>query len=85
VSHPLLNKISDPPRSEVQRVFEEREQTFELLQEELTREILRLRELVRLYQIEKFGSSSEKLTASQLALLNLEPSVLWCSQVEAVG
>jgi hypothetical protein len=34
-----------------------------------------LRELVRLYQIEKFRSASEKLTASQLALLNLEPSV----------
>lgn len=75
MSHPLLHKIPDPLRSEVQRVFEEREQTFELLREELTREILRLRELVRLYQIEKFGSSSEKLTASQLALLNLEPSV----------
>jgi hypothetical protein len=70
-----LNKIPDPLRSEVQRVFEEREHTFELLRGELTREILRLRELVRLYQIEKFGSASEKLTASQLALLNLEPSV----------
>jgi hypothetical protein len=56
-------------------IFQTREQTFELLREELTREILRLRELVRLYQIEKFGSSSGKLTASQLALLNLEPSV----------
>ena len=85
VNHTLLEKLPAALRSEVHRVFEEgeravallekREQAFELLRKELTEEILRLRQLVRLYQIDKFGASSEKLTDSQMALLNLEPSV----------
>ena len=79
---PLLEEIPTTLRDKVQRAFEERErffqrqqQAFELAREQLLQEILRLRHLVRLYQIDKFGASSEKLTDSQMALLNLEPSV----------
>lgn len=41
-----------------------------------------LRQLVRLFHIDKFGASSEKLTDAQLTLLNLERSVTQ-DQVEA--
>ena len=60
----LLEQIPEAIREKVARLFQEREQ-----------QILLLRELVRLFHIDKFGASSEKLTDAQLALLNLEPSV----------
>ncbi len=71
----LLEEIPTALRDKVQRAFGEQQQAFELAQGQPLQEILRLRHLVRLYQIDKFGASSEKLTDSQMALLNLEPSV----------
>ena len=57
------------------RILHEREQLFSAEEGRLKQQILLLRELVRLFHIDKFGASSEKLTDAQLALLNLEPSV----------
>ena len=81
----LLEQLPDAVREKVTRVFGEQKLVQEKLRQEkkqlrqekeqLRQEILLLRELLRLYQIEKFGASSEKLTDAQLALLNLEPSV----------
>jgi hypothetical protein len=71
----LLEQIPEPIREKVARVFQEREQFFSVEEGRLKQQILLLRELVRLFHIDKFGVSSEKLTDAQLALLNLEPSV----------
>ncbi|NDJ15231.1 MAG: IS66 family transposase [Acidobacteriia bacterium] len=78
----LLSRVPEPVRFEIEAAiagmveeFSFREQTFLALEKRFVRENALLRELVRLFQIEKFGASSEKLTDSQLALLELEPSV----------
>ncbi len=71
----LLEQIPEVVREAVARVFKEREHFFSAWEKHLQQQILLLRELVRLFHIDKFGASSEKLTDAQLALLNLEPSV----------
>jgi len=71
----LLEQIPEAIREKVVRIFHEREQLFSAEEGRLKQQILLLRELVRLFHIDKFGASSEKLTDAQLALLNLEPSV----------
>lgn len=55
--------------------FCSRQKTFLSRQKRFVRENALLRQLARLFQIEIFWASSEKLTASQLALLELKPSV----------
>jgi hypothetical protein len=82
VNPPLLEAIPAAHRGKVQRVFEGQQQAFEPAQQQLHQEILRLRQLVRLYQIDNFGASSEKLTDFQMAVLHLQPSVS-CGEVEA--
>jgi hypothetical protein len=79
---PLLEAIPAVHRRKVQRVFEGQQQAFEPGQQLLHQAILRLRQLVRRYQIDKFGASSEKLTGFQMELLHPQPSVI-CGEVEA--